>query len=770
VAKGTNPGVKIPGPNEASVGVRTAIQQIITKIGMLSQPVYSGLTLSGLTASRLIATDASNALTSADLASWVTGTANEISVADDGDGTITIGIVDPLIVGKGGTGLATLTNHGLLLGSGTDAITPLGEATNGQIPIGSTGADPVLATITGTAGQIAVANAAGSITLSLAGGMGDLSGLTPTVGNFIVGDGTNWVTESGDTARISLGVGTTDSPQFTNLDLTGYLELAEIEEPVVPDANNITLFAIDDNGFTTLETLTNLGIRYRINQDTYRIVRNVEDETITRGQLVYVFSGTGNRTNVKLARADSESTMPAIGIVVSDIASDDYGQIMVIGKLLGTGDIPLKTDYAGWEEGYELFVSADTAGGIVVDRPGHPNLPQPVGVIEYSDNNLGRLYIKMGIHLGREVGTNQNNFTIGDQGAGAKTLTFDGTDDGVISWDSGTSILTLPGATTLSGALVIPNDAYIGSMSDPDAIQIETDGDVVLSQSLNITELTASRLIATNASKDLVSADLSSWITGTASQIAIADDGDGTVTLSLTGNMDEIAALTPTDSNIIVGNGTTWVAESGATARTSLGLGTGDSPQFTQLGLGAAAGTTAASIVDRNSISSASFAFSIDSRPTLASSGKNVYGIYFAPTATIPANKWYVGFTTAPSITVLGGENTSACIGYYAGAATLVSGTLDTTYGVYINALNVAAGAAKSWGVYQAYVSDKNYFAGNTAFGVATPLEDVHAGDTVRADVAFNLNGTDGITTTFLDQDGNTISVVGGIITAKTAP
>ena len=35
-----------------------------------------------------------------------------------------------------------------------------------------------------------------------------------------------------------------------------------------------------------------------------------------------------------------------------------------------------------------------------------------------------------------------------------------------------------------------------------------------------------------------------------------------------------IAGLAVTDGNIIVGNGTTWVAESGATARTSLGLGT----------------------------------------------------------------------------------------------------------------------------------------------------------------------------------------------------
>jgi len=36
--------------------------------------------------------------------------------------------------------------------------------------------------------------------------------------------------------------------------------------------------------------------------------------------------------------------------------------------------------------------------------------------------------------------------------------------------------------------------------------------------------------------------------------------------------LDAIAKLAVTDSNIIVGNGTTWVAESGSTARTSLGV------------------------------------------------------------------------------------------------------------------------------------------------------------------------------------------------------
>ncbi len=137
------------------------------KLGPIASPTFTGLILTGLTASRLIATDGDDKLASVgNLASWIAGTANEIDVANDGDGTVTIGIVDPLIVGKGGIGVATLTNHGILLGSGTDAVTPLGVAADGQIPIGSAGINLVLAEITGTGNQVNVANAAGSITLS----------------------------------------------------------------------------------------------------------------------------------------------------------------------------------------------------------------------------------------------------------------------------------------------------------------------------------------------------------------------------------------------------------------------------------------------------------------------------------------------------------------------------------------------------------------------------------------------------------------------------
>ena len=89
--------------------------------------------------------------------------------------------------------------------------------------------------------------------------------------------------------------------------------------------------------------------------------------------------------------------------------------------------------------------------------------------------------------------------------------------------------------------------------------------------------------------------------TGTweATDIGVAHGGTGASTLtdggvllgSGTGAITAMAVLA--DGEMIVGDGTTDpVAESGATLRTSIGVGTGDSPQFTVIELGHASDTT----------------------------------------------------------------------------------------------------------------------------------------------------------------------------------
>ena len=56
------------------------------------------------------------------------------------------------IVGKGNTSylnLSSITDHGILLGSGTGAITPTAAMTNGQLLVGQTASDPLPKTLTG---------------------------------------------------------------------------------------------------------------------------------------------------------------------------------------------------------------------------------------------------------------------------------------------------------------------------------------------------------------------------------------------------------------------------------------------------------------------------------------------------------------------------------------------------------------------------------------------------------------------------------------------
>jgi len=107
-----------------------------------------------------------------------------------------------LPVASGGTGASSLTDGGVLLGSGTGAITALGQATNGQLVIGSTGADPVLATLTGGS-NITVTNSAGGITIAATGlGSGTVQSVSAT-GN----ENGITLTSDGDTVNPTLTLG-----------------------------------------------------------------------------------------------------------------------------------------------------------------------------------------------------------------------------------------------------------------------------------------------------------------------------------------------------------------------------------------------------------------------------------------------------------------------------------------------------------------------------------------------------------------------------------
>jgi len=90
-----------PNPGTAiGTRARRAIQKSSVKLGPGAEPTWAGITITGLTASRLACTDADKKLASvADLTSWVAGTENEIDVTSDGDGTITIDFSSTISLG-----------------------------------------------------------------------------------------------------------------------------------------------------------------------------------------------------------------------------------------------------------------------------------------------------------------------------------------------------------------------------------------------------------------------------------------------------------------------------------------------------------------------------------------------------------------------------------------------------------------------------------------------------------------------------------------------
>lgn len=83
----------------------------------------------------------------------------------------------------------SLTQYNLLMGgANSHTITNLGSATNGQLPIGSTSASPVLATLTAGTG-ISITNGAGSITISSSGGGFAWNNVTGTSASMAVNNG-----------------------------------------------------------------------------------------------------------------------------------------------------------------------------------------------------------------------------------------------------------------------------------------------------------------------------------------------------------------------------------------------------------------------------------------------------------------------------------------------------------------------------------------------------------------------------------------------------
>lgn len=142
-----------------------------------------------------------------------------------------------LPVAGGGTGLASLTDGGVILGSAAGDVTVLAQATNGQLVIGSTGADPVLAVMTGSTNEIEIISTAGGIEvgiiaqpvidLTAATGTIDATGSITLIRNVEIAlDADMWVLDSGGAPPTEANFGTTFVRNILEFDNTADKDMA----------------------------------------------------------------------------------------------------------------------------------------------------------------------------------------------------------------------------------------------------------------------------------------------------------------------------------------------------------------------------------------------------------------------------------------------------------------------------------------------------------------------------------------------------------------
>jgi len=463
----------------------------------------------------------------------------------------------------------------------------------------------------------------------------DVAGLAVTNGNFIVGDGSNFVAESGATARTSLGLGTaatldtgisnTNVPKFTSgvadndfLRVDGTAIEGRSASQVLSDIGGISASSTDTltnktlttpviNGFsgtgdgsitgtTTTTSLrltgttdvapsstghpfqigasnsTNIAIdtneiMARNNGSTSALFLNAEGSLVQIGGGLYlqgsaqtiIFEGATADTHettitVTDPTADRTITLPnATGTVSlltnTETLTNKTLTNPTINAFSGTGDASITGD----------LTLTSTDGGATEN----PTLDLYRNSSSPADNDvLGHIVFNGENDAGEKIQYAEIESRIIDAS--------DGSEDGRLVFSAMLNGTNTNYYSPSFGSNIFFRDVFLSQSRN---IIFEGATDDSNETTLTVTDPTADRTITfpdASGTVQLTDGSGASLTSLNASQLS-----SGTVpNARLDAQLQDVAGLAVTNGNFIVGDGSNFVAESGSTARTSLGLGT----------------------------------------------------------------------------------------------------------------------------------------------------------------------------------------------------